>query len=174
MAVTIEQSRQLLDEYLTIEHHGIKGMRWGVRKQKEPGTERPRKSKKVKPLIKQFRSVAKTRRAQRKAAKRVAILSNEELQARIDRLRKEKELRELTESEVAPGRKAIKDIAKSAGKSLATAAVTGGLWYLAKGFAKGFKKSSEGKTTYDTKEVKKNLSVPGLMDYIFSQKKKDK
>ena len=29
MAATIEQSRKLLDEYLTIEHHGIKGMRWG-------------------------------------------------------------------------------------------------------------------------------------------------
>lgn len=171
MAITIDQSREILCEYLTLEHHGIKGMRWGVRKQREPGRERPKKKK---PLIKQFRSVAKTRRAQRKAAKRVAILSDEELQARINRLRKEKELRELTESEVAPGRKAIKDIAKSAGKSLATAAVTGGLWYLAKGFAKGFKKSSEGKTTYDTKEVKKNLSVPGLMDYIFSQKKKDK
>lgn len=171
MAITVDQLKILLSEYLTLEHHGIKGMRWGVRKQRESGRERPKKKKS---LIRQFRSVAKTRRSQRKAAKRVAVLSDEELQARINRLRKEKELRELTESEVAPGRKAIKDIAKSAGKSLATAAVTGGLWYLAKGFAKGFKKSSEGKTTYDTKEVKKNLSVPGLMDYIFSQKKKDK
>lgn len=173
MAVTIEQSRQLLDEYLTIEHHGIKGMRWGVRKQKEPGTERPRKPKKVKPLIKQFRSVAKARRSQRKAAKRVAILSNEELQARIDRLRKEKELRELTESEVAPGRKAIKDFFKDAGKSLGKAIVTGGLWYVAKSVAKGFK-SSEGKTTYDPQEAKKSFTVQGMMDYIFSQKKKDK
>lgn len=171
MAITIDQSREILGEYLTLEHHGIKGMRWGVRKQREPGQERPKKKK---PLIKQFRSVRKTRKAQRKAAKRVAILSDEELQARINRLRKEKELRELTESEVAPGRKAVKDFFKDAGKSIGKAAVTGGLWYLAKSFAKGFKTDKTGHTRYSGEEAKKSFSVAGMMDYIFSQKPKNK
>lgn len=109
-------------------HFGIKGMKWGIRRQPGPkglvgkgrSSGKTKSSKKVEPdpdkaIKKQRRQDVKNRRK----------LTDEELIAKIGRLEKEKKLRELTESEVDSGRSAVKEILKSAGAKVATAVATG-------------------------------------------------
>lgn len=85
-----------------LEHHGVKGMRWGIRKQQRY-----------------------EKKERRKALRRVKSMSDDELNKRIQRLRKEKELRELTESEVTKGRSAVKKILIGTATTVGAAALTG-------------------------------------------------
>ena len=127
-------------------HHGILGQKWGVRRyQNEDGSLTPagekRYIKNTKKLEKQRVKDAKKLEKQRiKDAKKEAkdankhrhTMSDEELLERIGRLEKEKKLRELTESEIAPGAKAAKDILGQSGKKVAVALVAGGTLYAIK------------------------------------------
>lgn len=93
-------------------HHGVKGMKWGVRKSRV----KPSRSKKRETSD---RSIRKDRL---KASKSRRKLSDSELDARIKRLEKEKKLRTLTEEEINPGRTMVKNQLKKVG----AAAVAGG------------------------------------------------
>ena len=90
-------------------HHGVKGMKWGVRRQQKKAS-RARK--------KDMRNASKNRRQ----------LSDQELDARINRLKKEKQLKELTNEELNPGRAIVNSQLKKVG----TTAIVGGAAYLAK------------------------------------------
>ena len=71
---------------------------------------------------------AKVKQAKREAkaiSKRRGILSDQELKARIDRLKMQKELRELTEEEVAPGKKETRSVLKEVGGKTITNVLTG-------------------------------------------------
>lgn len=87
-------------------HYGIKGMKWGVRRYQNPDGTLTEAGKK--------RSEREARKAVKKdrewANKNRSLLSDEELNARINRLQREKQLRELTASEINPGRNAAKKI----------------------------------------------------------------
>lgn len=56
-------------------------------------------------------------------------LTDEELQKKIQRLKLEKELRELTESEIDPGRRFVNGIMKTVGSRTLETALTGSLLY---------------------------------------------
>lgn len=74
-------------------HHGIPGQKWGVRRYQNPDgslTERGRK---------------------RLGVKKTKDMTEQELDARIRRLQKEKQLRDLEQSQVKSGRKWAKGIA---------------------------------------------------------------
>lgn len=74
-------------------HHGIPGQKWGVRRYQNPDgslTERGRK---------------------RLGVKKVKDMTEQELDARVRRLQKEKQLRDLEQSQVKSGKKWIRDIA---------------------------------------------------------------
>lgn len=97
------------EDYLC--HHGVKGMKWGVRKQ------RPKSS------VTSFRRKSSSKA---KATKKTSIikktsiknLSDEALQKKVRRLQLEKQYRDLKRDEVSTGRKILGEILKTSGKTL--------------------------------------------------------
>ena len=119
--------------YNELYHHGIKGMRWGVRR--TPAQLGHRNS----PIAKARKKLsdANKQRAQRKseiaprknALKNRRTLSDAELRDRINRLKMEKEFKQLTNEDIAPGRKYVTEILSSAGKKTLTVAAAGAMAY---------------------------------------------
>lgn len=105
-------------------HFGIKGMKWGVRHyQNSDGSLTPAGRKRYDKQV----------RASRKAdVKNRRTLSDSEIEQKIKRLESEKKLKNLTEEDLSPGRKAASDILKSAGNKVLTAAAAGAAAYAVK------------------------------------------
>lgn len=105
-------------------HFGIKGMKWGVRRyQNSDGSLTPAGRKRYDKQV----------RASRKAdVKNRRTLSDSEIEQKIKRLESEKKLKNLTEEDLSPGRKAASDILKSAGNKVLTAAAAGAAAYVVK------------------------------------------
>ena len=107
-------------------HHGIKGMKWGVRRyQNKDGSLTPAgKAQERNANKRQARKdIAKSRKA---ASKNRSLMSDAQLDKRIKRLEKEKRLRELTESEVSPGKSYAKKTMDRYGNQVAAAFVGAG------------------------------------------------
>ena len=133
-------------------HYGVPGMKWGVRKDRRAsgsGSKKRGKSdsslagrttgkatvSKAQASPSSAKSKLQARREERKAvrdvkkqrkedARKRTLLSDKELDAKIERLSKEKRLKELTDSEVSPGNKFVKDITGTTGRKIAVAALT--------------------------------------------------
>ena len=107
-------------------HYGIKGMKWGVRRTPEQLRHKnPR------------RTIEKTQDEQKKAEMRRAsknrrLLSTEEIRNRIERIKLERQLKDLTDEELTPGRKFVKDIMSSTGKKVVSTVATGATLYAVK------------------------------------------
>lgn len=115
------------NEYLY--HHGVKGMKWGVRKNKVKSSISKRRAQN-----KQLRSIKKKRR---QADRLRSTLSDKELESRVKRLEKEERLHNLTKNNVNTGRTETGKILKRAGTTIATAALVGaGTYALSKGGGK--------------------------------------
>ena len=111
-------------------HHGILGQKWGVRRyQNKDGSLTPKGQKRYN---KQQKKEIKKERKQ--DVKNRRILSDSDLKKKIDRLQSEKKLKDLTATNLKPGRTATKSVMGKAGKVVATAAVTGALAYAGKKF----------------------------------------
>jgi hypothetical protein len=103
--------RELTDEELA--HAGVKGMRWG--KRKKLSTER------------------KQGNAERAAARaKTKTMTNEELKQAIDRLKLEKEYKQLNAHEISGGQKLVMEILRDVGKQTAKSYVTGAIQELTK------------------------------------------
>lgn len=83
------------DAYLA--HHGVKGMRWGIRRYRNKDGSLTSEGRKRE----QRRNI---KRKRREDSKNRSLMSDAELDRKIKRLEKEKRLKDLTESEVSPGR----------------------------------------------------------------------
>lgn len=106
-------------------HHGIKGMKWGVRRyQNKDGSLTPAGKARERNANKRQarRDISKSRKA---ASKNRSLMSDAELDRRIKRLEKEKRLRELTESEVSSGKSYAKKAMDRYGNQVAAAVVAG-------------------------------------------------
>lgn len=116
-----------MDYYL--QHHGVKGMHWGVRRyQNKDGSLTPAgKKRQVKQKQRSVDKAIKNERSQ--ASKNRRTLSDADIDARINRLKKEKQLKELTDADIHPGRTAVKNFMKSSGGRVLTAAATGAMAY---------------------------------------------
>ena len=115
-----------------MQHHGIKGQKWGVRRfQNADGS--------LTTAGKQRASEAK----KRTDSKNRGTLTNAQLKAKIERLQMEKQLRELTNQEVNSGKVYAQKILKDVGSRVLTTVATGAVLYAGKAAVSG---------TFDTKE----------------------
>lgn len=105
-----------------LEHYGVIGMRWGVHRARSSSSSgQNRRSSKPQTKEQKAKDIKKKRI---KDYKTRSTLSNKQLDAKINRLKKEKQLRELMDSEVSPGRAAVKQVLKKAGTQTATTVLT--------------------------------------------------
>lgn len=128
-----------VEEFLA--HYGVLGMKWGVRKDR--GSSRRRRSE----------PEELSRRDRKRAIRKIRTLESDEIQMRIERLRLEKQLRDLTQTDLSPGKKFVGDIMKNSGRTVLTTVVTGAMLY-------GIKAALTGK--WSAKEA---------ADYIVKKKK---
>lgn len=107
------------DEFL--EHFGVKGMKWGKRKDKTSGKgDSDGDSDEI------------TRIRRKSDSKNRRRLSDSSLKKKISRLENEKRLKELVEADIAPGRAMAKRILKSSGEKALKTFTEGALKYAAK------------------------------------------
>lgn len=99
-------------------HHGIKGQRWGIRRfQREDGS-RTTAGKKRRDVLDNRNS--RTTSKQRKA------MTDDQLKKRIERLKLEKELKNLEHDTMNSGKAFTEDVMKSSGKKILTQVAVGG------------------------------------------------
>lgn len=122
------------DEYLM--HHGIKGMKWGIRKDRgsSSGGRNRRKKNKINPFLNKI-----------SGHYRRSHMTDEELDRRIARLSKEKKLKDLErgveDDAITVGRDVTKEYSKRILTSAAVAATTGAVAYA---YNKKYPQSSNG------------------------------
>lgn len=116
-------------------HYGILGMKWGVRRTPEQLGHRTSPKRKTKVMS----ADQKRKAAMKKDVKRRHTLSDVDLRKKIERIKMEKQLRELTAEEIAPGKKFVAEVLSASGKKVATSLVTGATLYGVKSaFTKSF------------------------------------
>ena len=96
----------------TLQHHGIKGQKWGVRRcQNKDGTLTNAGRRRNKYSSDDYRSAH-----ERKSVRR---MSDQELRQRINRLQMEKQYRQLSKKDISPGEKFVKDVLRESSKEVA-------------------------------------------------------
>ena len=108
-------------------HHGVKGMKWGVRRyQNKDGSLTPAGKKR-------YSLKDSEERASRQAdVKNRRTLSTADIQKKIERLKLERQFKNLTEEDISPGKKLVSDILQSAGKTVLSNAAAGAMAYAAR------------------------------------------
>lgn len=113
---------------LIIYHHGVKGQQWGVRR--TPAQLGHKISKLVRKRSKVTAEV-KNKPATKPKTKSISEMSDQEIRDRIERLRLEKSLRDLTPKTTSRGRSVVntiaKDMALPAAKEIGTQLVKSGM-----------------------------------------------
>ena len=107
----------MYEEYLA--HYGIKGMKWGVRKAKDSVKKSGKKiSKEGKERSSRFQKVLNRR-----------TMDTKDLQKAVERLKMEKELKQLTEEDLTPGRAFVKDMVKKTANKVIPVVAAGTAMY---------------------------------------------
>lgn len=108
-------------------HHGVKGMKWGVRRYQNSDGSLTSAGKK---RYTRTESANDREKAQRKSdLKNRRTLSDADLRKKIDRLKMEKEFKNLTNEDISPGKKYVSEILSSAGKKTLTVVAAGAMAY---------------------------------------------
>lgn len=119
-----------------LEHYGIKGMKWGIRRSPAQlghttGTKKKKKSgivdaaKKMVANHKQKKAAkAETEHQKKLKKKKISEMSDDELRERIARLELEKRYRDLSPKETHRGRDFVMDVLEKSSKNIATQATT--------------------------------------------------
>lgn len=107
-----------------LKHYGILGMKWGVRRTPEQ-LERARGKKEIS-------ADEKEKLNRKEAVSKRRTLSDADLKKKIERIKMEKELKSLTEEDIAPGKKIVSEILATAGKKTLAVAAAGAMSYAVK------------------------------------------
>lgn len=114
--------------YRELTHHGVKGQKWGVRRtQAQLGHRTFGKSSN-----KTMSADDKKKQTMKKDVKNRRTLSDAELKRKIERIKMEKQLKELTAEELSPGKKFVSNVMSSSGRRVATTLATGATLYAVK------------------------------------------
>lgn len=111
-----------MDTHLS--HYGVKGMKWGIRR----NSTRSEKSKERK----KDALTEQEKESRRNDVKKRRTLSDSYIKNRIERLKLEKQFKDLTEEDLKPGRKLVLDALKSAGTKTLTTVAAGAAAYAVK------------------------------------------
>ena len=123
-------------------HHGIKGMKWGVRRYQNRDGTLTNAGKKRRNKV---QSANKVEKARRKAdLKKRRTMSDADIKKRIERMKLEKEFKNLTKEDISPGKKYVGEVMSSAGKKALGVVAAGAMVY-------GVKAAMTGK--FDIKEA---------------------
>lgn len=107
-----------------LNHYGVKGMHWGVRRSKNELS----KGKKKRTLTEDDKRKA----SMREDVKNRRTMSTNELRNKIERLKMQKQLKDMTEDELSPGKSFVKKVLSNSGQKVATTIVTGATLYAVK------------------------------------------
>lgn len=99
-----------------LEHHGVKGMKWGVRKDDPGGNRLRRLGKKPSSPPSEDKSRAEAVKAKVTKSGSTHALSNAELQDLVKRMNLEQQFSRMSPPRVSVGKKAAKVIVKNAGE----------------------------------------------------------
>lgn len=102
-------------------HYGILGMKWGVRRGKNASGKRK--------TSKKLTADQKERQSRKNDLKKRRTMSDADLKKRIERMKLEKELKNLTQEDIAPGKKYVGEIMSSAGKKALGVVAAGAMVY---------------------------------------------
>lgn len=104
-----------------LEHFGVKGMQWGVSRSKaQLSKARDERKGRKDPSTPEGKEIQKRKTA---AANR-RLLNDKDLDQLVDRLRKEKSLKELVSADVEPGKAFASNIMSSSGNKVVKGVVT--------------------------------------------------
>lgn len=138
-----------------LQHHGIKGQRWGVRRyQNEDGSLTEAGKKNLKKAMRESKETGKkvavdnktgkfftygqsVKDERKEASKNRRNLSDADLKKRIERMKLEKEMKDLTDADLSPGKKFINEVLSTSGKRVATTVATGATLYAIKAGLEG-------------------------------------
>ena len=127
-------------------HYGVKGMKWGVRRDFRNTILNYRSARKA--TLQKRIDIKKKENAQQEQNRRikekrkqsmnnVRQYSDKTLHEKIDRLKLEREYKSLVEQDISPGKAKVKEILISGGSKAAKVAVTGVALYVGKAVVSG-------------------------------------